>query len=127
MLGHGTELDQQVAGEVFRLDLAPLFLASAGGCRERNPFSIILDNIWANGRAGLLLPDFENGHAPSSAAQRMLSTNRRRSSSSAVRSVSALPPERIGDGLARLRARVAGESANSPRTVDWKGVALQQS
>jgi len=31
MLGHGTELDQQVAGEVFRLDLAPLFLASAGG------------------------------------------------------------------------------------------------
>ena len=104
--------------------------ASAGGCRERNLFSIILDNIWANGRAGLLLPDFEKGHAPSSAAERMLSTNRRRSSSSAVRSVSALRPERIEyqpDGLARLRARVAGESANSLRTVDWKGVALQQS
>ena len=101
--------------------------ASAGGCRERNPFSIILDNIWANGRAGLPLPNFEKGHAPSSAAERMWSTNRRRSRSSAVRSVSALPPERIGDGLARLRARVAGESANSPRTVDWKGVALQQS
>ena len=33
MLGHSAELDQEVAGQIFRLDLAPLFLPKTDQCR----------------------------------------------------------------------------------------------